>query len=256
MESISTLFVIVIVLVASVGGIAIIQRREQAKALLRQQIAKYRYRANETASILDNFSNIPIGEEARRLLLQYILLNLSAAQKLAPTDPMIARNLASIKQQMQNPQSNVDKQRLNIPQDFQQLSLLIKHLSRLGKYLMRFKNIKAMNVALVMPAVNKIMLLISEAKICAYIQQAKKALTEHNYVNAQRDFQIAQQMLDRFTNKNSRLEALEIELKELVNATPQEAAKKSLSIDIENEAETNSQYEEESDNIFGPKKKW
>lgn len=239
-------------LIASVAGIAMIQRREQAKAKLRQQIAKYRYRANETANILENFSNIPIGEEARRLLLQYIQLNLSAANNLAPNDQIISRNLVSINQKLENPQSNVDKQRLTIPTDFQQLNILIKHLSRLGKYMMRFKKIKAMNTTLVIPAVNKIMLLISEAKICAYIQQAKRALLEHNYVNAQRDFQIAQQMLDRFNNKNSRLQALELELKDLVNATPQEAAKTHLSIEMENQQET----ENEDDNIFGPKKKW
>ena len=239
-------------LIASVSGIAVIQRREQAKAKLRQQIAKYRYRANETANILEKFATIPIGEEARRLLLQYIQLNLSAANKLDPNDPIIARNLVSVNQTLKNPQSKVDKQRLKIPSDFQQLNILIKQLSRLGKYMMRFKNIKAMNTTLVMPAVNKIMLLISEAKICAYIQQAKRALQDHNYVNAQRDFQIAQQMLDRFSNKNSRLQALESELKDLVKATPQEAAKTSLSIEMENEDET---YNEE-DKIFGPKKKW
>ena len=66
MESFSTLLIIFVVLIASVGGITVIQRREQAKAKLRQQVAKYRYRANETANILENFSKIPIGEEARR----------------------------------------------------------------------------------------------------------------------------------------------------------------------------------------------
>ncbi len=252
MESFSTILIIFIVLIASVTGITVIQRREQAKAKLRQQIAKFRYRANETANILENFSNIPIGEEARRLLLQYIQLNLAAANNLDPNDPLIARNLVSINQKIEDPRSDIDKQRLTIPTDFQQLNILIKHLSRLGKYIMRFKNIKAMNTTLVMPAVNKIMVLISEAKICAYIQQAKNSLQTHNYVNAQRDFQIAQQMLDRFTNKNSRLEALELELKELVKATPQEAAKKALSIEMEDQYEA----ENENDNIFGPKKKW
>ncbi len=252
MESFSTILIIFAVLVVSVVGLAVIQKREQAKARLRQQVAKYRYRANETANILDNFSNIPIGEGARRLLLQYIQLNLSAANNLAPSDPLIARNLASVKQQMQNTQSDVDKQRLAIPPDLEQLRVLIKHLSRLGKYLMQFKKIRSMNSPLILPAVNKIMLLISEAKICAYIQQAKTALLQHNYVNAQRDFQIAQQMLNKFSQKNSRLEALEIELKKLVKSTPQEAAKRSLSIETESEWDAN----EENDNIFGPKKKW
>ena len=252
MGSYSTIIIIAIVLLASVGGITIIQRREQAKAKLLQQIAKYRYRANVTTSILENFAHIPIGEEARTLLLQFIQLNLSAANTLAPTDPLIARNLASINQQLQNPPPSVDKQRLNIPKDSKQLILLIKHLSRLGKYLLRFKNVRSMAVNTVPIAVNKIMLLISEAKICAYIQQGQKALAEHSYVNAQRHYQIAQQMLDRFTNKNSRLITLEKELKELVNLTPLQAANKSLSIDSEETSATDPEH----DNIFGPKKKW
>ncbi len=252
MESFSTILVILVVLISSVAGIAVIQRREQAKAKLRQQVAQYRYRANETANILENFATIPIGEEARRLLLQYIQLNLSAANNLDPSDPLIARNLLSINQNLENPQSNIDKQRLTIPSDFQQLNILIKRLSTLGKYMMRFKDIKAMNTTLVIPAVNKIMLLISEAKICAYIQQAKTALQEQNYVSAQRDFQIAQQMLDKFSRKNSRFQALENELKDLINATPQEVAKTNLNTEIESQPKS----ENEGDSIFGPKKKW
>ena len=104
MESFSTILIIFIVLIASVAGIAVIQRREQAKVKLRQQIAKYRYRANETANILENFATIPIGEEARRLLLQYIQLNLSAANNLDPNDSLISRNLLSINKKLENPQ--------------------------------------------------------------------------------------------------------------------------------------------------------
>ncbi len=237
-------------------GIAVIQQREQAKARIRQQVAKYRYRANETASILDNFSAIPIGENARKLLLQYIQLNLLAAKKIAPNDPTLSTSLTNISLQLKNTKSKIDQQRLNIPTDVQQLNILIKNLSKLGNYIMQFKNVAAMNRPIITPAVQRIMLLISEAKICAYIQQAKSSLTEHNYVQAQRDFQIAQQMLDRFPNKNSRLESLDSELKELVNSTPSEAAKTSLSIDAEGEENSPHKSEEDSDQIFGPKKKW
>lgn len=246
----STIIIIAVVLIASVMGIATIQRREQAKAKLRQQVGKYRYRANEAGSILDNFGKIPIGNESRLLLLQYIQLNLSAAVKLMPSDAMLVNNLNSIKQQLQNPESAVDKQKLTIPKDPQQLSILIKQLSKLGNYLLKFKAIKAMNAALVPVAVNKIMLLISEAKICAYIQQGQKALAEHIYVNAQRHFQVAQKMLDKFPKKNSRLSALESELKELVSSTPKKAAKTNLSVDNVQDVEN------DTDNIFGPKKKW
>jgi len=253
MESFSTLLIIAVVLVVCVLGVTIVQQREQAKAKIRQQVAKYRYRANEAVNILDNFSQVPIGLEARHLLLQYIQLNLSAAKRLAPSDVLISKNLDSINVRLKNQASSIDKQRLVIPRDPQQLNILIQHLSKLGKYLMMFKTIKAMNTKIVVPAVTKITLLISEAQICAYIQQAKTALQEHNYVNAQRSFQIAQQMLDRFSNKNSRLTALEIELKELVNATPQQAAESNPSIEQENEYAAAAN---EDDGLFTKKKKW
>jgi len=230
-------------------GITIIQRREQEKAKIRQQVAKYRYRANEAGSILENFSKIPIGQEARNLLLQYIYLNLKKATQLDSSDQHLLSSLNSIKNQLDNPQSSVDKQRLNIPKEHQQLNILISQLSKLGKYLLKFKNIKAMQTSKVPIAINQIMLLISEAKICAYIQQGQKALSEHNYVNAQRNFQVAQQMLNKFTNKNTRLASLESELQVLVKSTPHEAAKKNLSIEPES-------FSEEKDVIFGPKKKW
>ncbi len=255
MNSFFTILAIIIVLVASVGALTFIQKREQAKALLRQQIAKYRFRANETNSILDNFANIPIGEEARKVLLQYIKLNLAAAKKLAPADQAISNHLDHVEQQLTSTASPVDKQKLNIPRDGQQLNLLIQHLSRLGKYLLKFRTVRSMNSNLIPVATNKIMLLISEAKICAYIQQGQRSLAEHNYVSAQRHFQIGQQMLDKFPKKNSRLTALETELKELVNLTPSEAAHKNLSLDIEDQPETASE-EENGDSIFGPKKKW
>jgi len=252
MDSFYTIVVIAIILFACVAGISIVQKKEQAKTALRQKIAKYRYRANETANILDNFSGVPIGEEARTLLLLYIKLNLSAARKLAPSDKMLAKSLEDISLQLQTPQSSVDKQRLNIPKDSLQLNRLIKQLSKLGQYLLKFKAIKAMPAATVPPAINRIMLLISEAKICAYIQQGKKALTEHNYVDAQRNFQTAQQMLDKFTKKDARLTTLESELKELANLKPSEAVNKNLSID----GEEKNQEETDEDSIFGPKKKW
>lgn len=251
MDSLGTIIIIAFFLIASVAGIAVIQKREQEKAKIRQQVAKFRYRANEAGSILENFSAIPIGQEARALLLQYIFLNLKQACKLTPNDHLLNSNLENIKKQLENTESNIDKQRLNIPKDHQQLNVLISNLSKLGKYLLKFKTMKAMAVSKVPLAINKIMLLISEAKICAYIQQGQKALAEHNYVSAQRNFQVAQQMLNKFTNKNSRLTSLESELQGLVKATPKEAANKNLNLDHQEEKET-----VQNDNIFGPKKKW
>ncbi|MBV1908571.1 MAG: hypothetical protein KUG78_04575 [Kangiellaceae bacterium] len=240
------------------AGISIVQKREQQRARIRQEVAKYKYRANETANILSNFSAVPIGTESRSLMLKYILLNLNQASKLAPTDAMLRKNLLTIEEQSNNPASSVDSQKLKIPRDQQQLNHLIQQLSKLGKYLIKFKSIKAMDSTMISASVGKISALISEAKICAYIQQGRSALASHDYVRAQRFFQTAQQMLNKIANKNSRLISLEAELKELTSLKPSEAASKKLSIDAEVD---NKEYHENGekdskDDIFGPKKKW
>lgn len=251
MASIPTIILIVTLIFISVSVITVIQKREKARALLLQKVAQYRYRANEAANILSNFAQIPIGLESRTLLMQYIQLNLKAANQLMPSDAGITRSLNAISEQLSSPESSIDKQKLNIPKESEQLQIMVKHLSTLGKYLIKFQSIKAMKTQLIKPAIQHINTLISEAKICAFIQQGKMALQQHNYVSAQRSFQTSQQMLNRFTSKNERLKTLEIELKQLVNATPKEAAEKDLTF---NNPENDS--EQESGNVFGPKKKW
>ncbi len=251
MGTLPTIIIISVVIAICVVGITIIQRREQEKARIRQLVSKYRYRANETANILSNFASIPIGMEARTVMLNYVILNLKQAAKLAPNDANLKSSLDTVTQQAANTNSPVDSQRLNIPRDPTQLNQLISQLSKLGKYLLRFKTVAALDGNMVAVAVNKLSLLISEAKICAYIQQGQTALTKHDYVRSQSLFQTAQKMLNKFSNKNSRLESLEQELQELIKSTPVEAASKPLSIEPEEKAS-----EEDSTDIFGPKKKW
>lgn len=255
MGSFSTIIVIVVVIGMCIAGISIIQRREQEKARIRQQVSKFRYRANETGSILSNFSKIPIGAESRSLMLKYIQLNLQQGLKLMPHDLSLQNNLKSVTEQMSNAGSSVDSQRLLIPKDIGQLGQLIQQLTKLGKYLLRFKNIKAMDSNLVSVAVSKISLLIAEAKICAYIQQGQNHLAKHDYVLAQSNFQTAQQMLAKFSNKNSRLIALENDVRELVNSTPSQAAAKKLNMNGEQHQGSES-GDQQKDDIFGPKKKW
>ncbi len=251
MGTLSTIIIISVVIVICVVGVTIIQRREQEKARIRQLVSKYRFRANETANILSNFASIPIGAEARMLMLNYIILNLNQAVKLAPNDQNLQSSIETASQQATNASSPVDSQRLNIPKDPTQLTQLISQLSKLGKYLTRFKAIPALDGNMVAIAVSKLSLLISEAKICAYIQQGQNCLAKHDYVRSQSLFQTAQQMLNKFSNKNARLETLEQELQELIKSTPMQAATKTLSIEPEEKAP-----EEESTDIFGPKKKW
>ena len=253
MESLSTILVIAVVIVVAVTGITYIQRKEEAKAKIRQQIAQYRYRANEAIRILENFSKIPIGLESRVLLLQYARLNLTAAVKLSPSEVTIRSNLARVQVQLEKPASPIDNQMLQIPEDFTQLTLLLKNLSKLGKYLRKFQSISAMNTNEISIAVNKLNLLIAEAKITAFAKQGKKALANSDYVNAQRSLLTAKNMLKKFPQKNSRLVKLEQEIDKQANTTNEQAATKTTEAvsKIDSSSKKSSQ-----DDIFGPKKKW
>lgn len=253
MDSLSTIFIIASVLVIAVMGMTYVQRKEEAKAKIRQQITQYRYRANEAVQILDNFSKVPIGLESRTLLLQYAQLNLVAALKLSPSETTISNNLASVKLELKKPSSAIDSQMLQIPDDINQLTLLLKNLSKLGKYLQKFQSITSMNTNSIPIAVNKLNSLIAESKITAFAKQAKKALANGDYVNAQRNLQTAKNMLKQIPQKNSRLIKLAEELDKQTNSTAEEVA--SNHKDVSEKADVPAR-ETNQDEIFGPKKKW
>ena len=185
---------------------------------------------------------------------RYCLANLVAITKLAPNDLSTKNNIENVKQNLQNPQAPADKQRLKIPSDNTHLTQQINQLSTLAKFILKLNKSSMSQSPLVPVAVNKIMALISESKICAYIQQGKDSLSKHEYVPAQRSFIMAQQMMLKIQNKNERLQQLEIELQELIKSSPKEALETKLSIDLQDE-QTEEASEKESD-LFGPRKKW
>ncbi len=246
----SAIIIILLVLVACVAALTIIQKREQEKAAIRQKIAQYRYRANNASAILSNFSQLPIGPEARLVLLRYCLANLRAIKGLSPSDPNIVKQIESVEHSLKNPGAPADKQRLSIPNDMTLLTRQVNQLSNLAKLILKINKSNLADPNIVSVAVRRVMGLISESKICAYIQQGKEHLSRHEYVPAQRSFIMAQQMMLKIPEKNDRLKKLEQELVQLITSSPADAANKELSFNEE------SKGEEEHDNLFGPRKKW
>ncbi|MET1255338.1 hypothetical protein [Aliikangiella maris] len=249
---------ITIILIGCVAVITFIQKREEQKAALRQRISQYRYRANQASTILSNISHLPVGPETRKILIQYTLANLKAIQHLVPDDSTNNRNIDILKENLNQPASPVDSQSLNIPSDLEQLKVQINQLSKLAKYILKVRKTSGGLSGLVPQAINRIMGLISESKICAYIQQGKDSLAKHEYVQAQREFSTAQVMMAKVTNKNERLKKLEKDLLELIMSTPQKAFNTELSFDDAPKQEPTevSQDEAPDDTLFGPKKKW
>lgn len=254
MNSASVIIVILVVIVACVVAITVIQKREEEKAKVRQKIAQHKYRANQASSILGNFSQLPIGAEARQILLTYCLANMRAIAQLTPQDKNIKNSIESLKQNIKAPQIPVDSQKLAIPNDLTLLTQQVNQLSTLAKFLLKINksNLVPANTATI--AVKKIMGLISESKICAYIQQGKESLSKHEYVPAQRSFIMAQQMMLKLPEKNERLQKLELELQELIKSSPTEAMNTELSFD--QPPADGSEDPEKPGDLFGPRKKW
>ena len=252
----STISIVIsgIVLILCVVLIAYVHKREAEKAAMREKIAKYRFRANQATSILSNLAQLPIGVETRQALMQYALLHLTAINKLTPNDQTNNNNIQILKTQLESPQSPADNQRLIIPNDMQQLKRQISQFTNLAKFIVKIGKSPAISDQLAAASVQKIISLITESKICAYIQQGKEMLTKHDYVPAQRNFTLAQQMLANVKNKNSRLQQLETELLELIKSTPNQALDTELSLN--EKAATEAEKPEEKDDLFGPKKKW
>ncbi|TQV71438.1 hypothetical protein FLL45_19990 [Aliikangiella marina] len=258
MDTVMTMLLIFIVLAACIGGLAVIQKREKEKEALRQQIAKFKYRANQASTILSNVEMLPVGTETRQIVLQYILGYLNAIQKLSPHDLSANNNIQSVKKALEKPQSPVDSQSLVIPNNPQELKLQINRLTNLAKFISKLKTSPAVTSTLIPISIQKIMSLVSESKICAYIQQGKNALSEHKYVPAQRLFTLSQDMLDKIPNKNARLTQLQADLQELIKSTPADALNTALDFNEEATPEESEQSgtEDSTDELFGPKKKW
>ncbi len=256
MDSASIIFVILAILGFSVFLIAVIQKREQKKAVFRQKIAQYRYRANQATNILGNFSEQPIGPEARIILLKYCLANLNAIQKLSPTESNISNSINAIKQQLEDPKSPADKRRLIIPKDIKLLTKQVNQLSTLAKFILKINKLNIVPANTASVAINKIMALITESKICAYIAQGKNSLTKHEYVPAQRNFIFAQQMLAKISNKTERIISLEKEVSELIKTSP-EMLINSLEAESSKNVVPPSNSNDQGDmDPFGPRKKW
>ncbi len=263
MSTSAIIIIMVIILFFSVSAIAVIQKREQEKAVKRQRIAQHRYRMSQAETILSNLSTLPIGPEARKIITQYGLANLFAIQKIAPDDQANNKNIESFKQRLENTMAAVDKQKLVIPADMMKLKQQINGLSNLAKFILKLNKSQAISSELVPVAINKIMSLISESKICAYVQQGKTSLENQEYIPAQTSFTMAQSMLTKIKNKNSRLTQIEEELQELIKSTPAEALNKDLNfnqqaapVPAEEEDSNSEEIQSRRDQLFGPKKKW
>lgn len=216
MDSLTTILIFAVLLVVSILTITIIQKKEKEKAEIRQKISQYKYRAKQAMDILANFALIPIGLEARKVLMQYALTNLKAAEQLNPQDGINNRNIELVKTEIQTPHFPVDSESLVIPTDLEELQKKVSQFSTLSKYITQISTSPAVNQELGKIASHNIITRIFELKICAHFQQGKELLEQRNYVKAQNQFISARDLLQQLPQKNEKLTQIETELLEVM----------------------------------------
>lgn len=256
METANLLIIFFILLVGAVFFIVNIQRKEQKKASLFHQASKYKYRANESANILSNFAKIPIGEETRKILLQVIQKNLTLALKINPKDTYVRDRLPVINKQLANTTNRIDSGQLIIPADHKQLDKLVNSLTKLSSYIVKISEINKLDLSLAKSSNAKILSLVTEAKLTAYIQQIKQGLATKNYDFAVKRLVTTKQLVAGIKSKSNRIISLQdrlVKLEQEVKISFQRAKK------LQQTQQENNQHQEsieEENTVFGPKKKW
>ncbi len=256
MESFNLLVIIFILLVGAVIFVVNIQRKEHKKAAQFHQASKFKYRANESANILSNFSKTPIGEETRKILLQVIQKNLSLALKIQPQDKYIIERLPSVNKQLTNTVSKIDSSQLIIPTDPLQLNKLVSSLTKLSGYIIKISEINKIDLSLTKISVGKISSLITETKLTAYIQQIKNGLTSGNHDFAIKRLVTTKQLIAGLKNKSNRIISLQERLATLEQEVKISFQKAKNGKKIQLVKNSQKDPSDNDDSVFGPKKKW
>ncbi|MDH5432987.1 MAG: hypothetical protein OEY19_03515 [Gammaproteobacteria bacterium] len=253
MDTILLIGIFAVLLIIGVIGISFSYKKEQEKTQRQQKIAQYRYRANQALTILGNFSQVPIGKEARELLIFYGLLNLKKAHQVAPKDNILKKQISQIEQQMQSINQSTDNKPIRSPKEIEKLNRQINQISNLAKYLVKIRTAINEKANLVPTAIKRLTSLINELKIDAYIQLGKQAQVNGEIVACQQHFLSAKALIDQNGQNNSRISSLGEELQNIMQSN-----KKATN---NPEDETSKAAKEERNNaideqVFGPKKKW
>jgi hypothetical protein len=129
----SIIIIIFGLLVASVVGSIIFTKKEQAASLRRQQVANFRYRADQAQELYDGLQTAGLEKITYQFLLQRIIANLEEAYKIDPRSPGIKVRLNSAKEALSNLE-NVEFH-VQMPSAMTELHGLVGRLNKLFKYL-------------------------------------------------------------------------------------------------------------------------
>lgn len=248
--------IIVAFLLIAVGFSGFIQYREQIKAARQQNLSKYRYRAREGQDIYDKFFDLPIGGATRKVILQYIGLNLAKAIEVDSSIRELHDSLSMIKQKVDSPEAPADKSRLKPPSDPQELVVLMGRIKNLMRYVHRLGRIPGIDISAASTGLNNLKKLYLTLQTHTYVAIGKKKMSEKAFPQAIVALDNAKKLLLRQNIGDEETQAQLTELDQLIQEIKQVRAGQTDPQQPEIEDDENTQDLGDSDDLFQPKKKW
>lgn len=240
----------------AVGLSGFIQYREQIKAAKQQDLSKYRYRAREGQDIYDKFYDLPISGAVRKVILQYIGLNLAKAIEVDSSIRDLHDTFNMIKQKIETPDAPADKTRLKPPSDAQELVVLMGRIKNLMRYVHRLGRIPGIDISAASSGLNNLKKLYLTLQTHTYIAIGKKKMTEKAFPQAIIALDNAKKLLLQQNIGESDTQAQLSELDQLIQEIQKARGGQTVQDDQQPEAEETTQELGDSDDLFQPKKKW
>jgi hypothetical protein len=155
----SIIIIIFALLIVSVVGSIIFSKKEEAASLRRQQVASFRYRADEAQDLYDGLQKAGLEMVTYQFLLERMIGNLQQAYNIDARSPGIKTRLNSAKNTLSN-LDNVQFQ-VQIPSSMIDLHGLVGRLNKLVKYLIilfQNRSIDEQKYKQLMPAIQRTLL--------------------------------------------------------------------------------------------------
>ncbi|WMS88141.1 hypothetical protein [Pleionea litopenaei] len=255
MDTTILIIIIVALLIVAVGTSGYFQFREQQKAERRQNFSKFNYRAREGQELYDRFHELPIGADTRKVILQYIAVNLTKALQVEPGANELKNTLNEIQQRIESPALPADKQRLRPPSDPQELVVLMGRVKSLVRYIHKIGRMPGIDIGAASNGLNNLKRVYLNLQTQTYIAIGKKKVSEKAFPQAFIAFDNAKKLLLRQNIADDETQATLQELERLMQETKQQRQPVDPSVDAEHNEEESLDLGD-SDDLFQPKKKW
>ena len=269
------IILIIILLIVSVVASIIFTKKEQAASLRRQQVASYRYKADEAQDLYDGLQSAGLEKIAYKFLLDRIIANLQAAYDIDPKAPGINHRLTEAKKSFAS--FDTIQFYIQMPSAMTELHGLIARLNKLIKYLVVLYQKKAIQehlYAQLMPSIQRTALKFDAE---GHMKMGHQAANDGQAGTAKQSYLHAKDKLLSFGIEDAYVEAQLEKVEELIQSLEEDQSgvsnDKSESVtysensmqtldsdqddgDVLSQEEINQQSSEPPSSGFEEKKKW